>query len=100
MNAVRRFAEWLGSHGALVLSAVLIIVLAVWGFIELADDVREGETQDFDEWVVRSMRRSEDPAQPIGPAWLAEVGRDITALGGAAVIFMLTLTVAGHLVMH
>ena len=100
MNSLRQFAEWLGSHGTRVLGAVLAIVLAGWGFIELADEVREGETQDFDEWVVRSMRRSDDPAQPIGPEWLAEVGRDITALGGAAVILMLTLTVVGHLIMQ
>ena len=33
---------------------------------------------------VRAMRRADDPSQPIGPRWLPEVGRDLTALGGVA----------------
>jgi len=59
--------------------------------------VLEGDTQHFDEWAIRSLRRADDPATPIGPGWLHEVGRDATALGGMFVLTMVTLAVGGYL---
>lgn len=92
-----RLVEWLGAHELTVLAGLLIIVGGTWGFIELADEVLEGETQAFDERFVRSMRKMDDPATPIGPAWMAEIGRDLTALGGMAVLSLVTLAVLGFL---
>src|SRR5690606_9934798 len=40
-----------------------------------------------------------DLSDPLGPPWLEEVGRDITALGGNAVLILLTLAVLGYLLM-
>src|SRR5205809_297180 len=91
------WSAWLGKHSILVLGAMLIVVAGTWGFIALADEVKEGDTQHFDDWAVRSLRRADDPATPIGPKWLPEVGRDITALGGVAVLSLVTLIVAGYL---
>jgi undecaprenyl-diphosphatase len=51
----------------------------------------------FDEWAIRAMRNADDPAKPIGPAWLHEAGRDLTALGGVAVLTLITVAVAGFL---
>lgn len=67
-------------------------LLLVFGFIVLAQEVFEGETRGFDEGLLLALRTPGDPARPIGPGWLPEVMRDITALGGTAV---LTLIVAG-----
>jgi undecaprenyl-diphosphatase len=75
-------------------------MLAVWGFVELADDVMEGETQQFDEWAVRMLRQPDDPAMPLGPRWLHEMGRDITALGGIAVLTLMIGSVAGFLLLR
>jgi undecaprenyl-diphosphatase len=80
-----------------VLVAVLVAVLSMWGFIELAGEVLEGETQRFDEWVVRQLRRTDDPSIPIGPAWLVNAGKDITALGGATVLWLIVMAVVGYL---
>jgi undecaprenyl-diphosphatase len=88
---------WLGKNGIIVLGAMLIVVAGTWGFIALADEVQEGDTQRFDDWAVRSLRRADDPARPIGPRWLPEVGRDATALGGVAVLSLVTFIVAGYL---
>ena len=41
-----------------------------------------------------------DPAEPLGPPWLAEMARDITALGGVAVLTLLTLLVASFLALR
>ena len=78
-------------HGRTLL-AVLAIVLGLWGLISLTDTVREGHTQKFDMlailWFVHHP----------GPAWLADMARDITALGGVAVLSLVTLAVAGYLI--
>lgn len=80
-----------------VLAAVLAIVLGIWGFVELADEVLEGETQEFDSRVIQQLRRADDPAIPVGPAWLINVGRDITALGGIPVLSLIMVAVVGYL---
>src|SRR5207244_5217796 len=57
-------------------------------------------TQNIDELIIIALRRPENRAIPIGPPWLHEVGRDMTALGGVAVLSGLTLVVAGFLLMR
>ena len=91
--------EWLGRHEFVVLLAVLIVVAGTWGFIALADVVLEGRTQSLDESVLLALRRPNNPAMPIGPDWMAEVGRDLTAVGGVAVLLLATLAVAGFLLL-
>jgi len=92
--------EWIGRHNAGVLIALLMSILAVWAFVALAYEVVAGETLSFDEWCLRALRRADDPAKPIGPDWLSEVGRDLTALGGVVVLTLLTLTVVGFLILR
>jgi undecaprenyl-diphosphatase len=94
-----RAFDWIAGHGVVVLGVVLLIVIGTWGFIDLADDVAEGDTRTFDEWAVRALRDPNDPADPIGAPWVEEVGRDLTALGGLAVLLMVTAFVAGYLFM-
>jgi undecaprenyl-diphosphatase len=96
-NPVRWLFDWIGSHELSVNLALLVVVLAVWTFVKIADEVVEGDTMRFDDWAVRTLRRADDPSKPIGPAWLAEVGRDLTALGGVAFLSLLTLAVVGFL---
>ena len=91
---LRRVISWIGGHELPVLIALLVSCLSVWAFVRVADAVSEGGTQQFDEWAIRSMRRADDPATPIGPRWMHEIGRDLTALGGIA---NLTLTVSAVL---
>ncbi|MCY2953198.1 MAG: phosphatase PAP2 family protein [Planctomycetota bacterium] len=81
----------------LLLLAVLIIVAGTFAFIKLTDKVTEGSTQDFDNYAILALRRPDHPAIPIGPPWLPEVGRDLTALGGVAVLCLVTLAVTGFL---
>ncbi|MCS6927187.1 MAG: phosphatase PAP2 family protein [Candidatus Binatia bacterium] len=80
-----------------VLAAMLLVVASVWGFIAIADEVLEGETREFDQWVMRQLRQAEDPSVPLGPPWLIEAAREITALGGVAVLCLIVAAVAGYL---
>lgn len=93
----RAAIRWVGGREPLVLAALLIIVGGTWVFIKTAEEVLEGETRAFDEWLVKAMRRPEDLGRPIGPAWLAEAGRDVTALGGVTVLTFFTVAVGGFL---
>jgi undecaprenyl-diphosphatase len=79
------------------LVAILIVVLGVWAFLDLAYAVDSGATLSLDEKVIRSLRTPQDLNVPIGPVWLREVGRDITALGGYAFLILLVTLVAGFL---
>jgi len=98
-SLLKRFASLRSQVSLIVLVVVLVGVAGLWAFIAVADSVREGHTQKFDDWAIRSLRRANDPATPIGPPWLAEVGRDLTALGGVAVLLLVTFSVAGYLLM-
>lgn len=90
----------MGRHEFAMLAAVLVVLGGTLGFIKLADAVGEGKTLPFDEWAIQALRNPNDPADPIGPRWLEEMGRDFTALGGNAVLTLLTLAVAGFLWMR
>jgi undecaprenyl-diphosphatase len=88
------FWQWLGSRDYLVLLAVALIVGCTWGFIAVLDEVKEGGTQRFDEWAIRSLREHQ------GSGMLQEMGRDVTALGGIALLSMVTVTVTGFLLLE
>lgn len=97
LAVVRPILKWIGGHELAVLIAMFLLIVAVWGFVELADEVLEGDTATFDEWAVRALRHADDPQTPLGPSWLQEVARDITALGGVFFLTLLTLIVAAFL---
>lgn len=97
MHWLRRWIGWLGEREPLVLLSVFLVIAATWGFIELAGEVREGDTEALDKWMVRAMRQPDDPAAPIGPPWLPELARDATALGGVGWLLFFTFVVAGFL---
>ena len=75
--------------------AVAAGLLAAFGMI--ADEVSEGETLGLDKAVLMALRTPGDPADPIGPAWLEEAARDVTALGSFSVLTILVLVVVIHL---
>jgi undecaprenyl-diphosphatase len=79
---------------------ILLLVLVaggIWAFAELAGEVREGETGRVDQTLLLALRNPADPADPVGPRWAEEAARDLTALGGVAVLSLLTLAVGGYL---
>jgi undecaprenyl-diphosphatase len=77
---------------------ILLAAACAWSFIEIADEVVEGETRAVDERIILAMRTA-DPHDPIGPAWFEEAVRDLTALGSTLVLSMTVLTVVGFLLL-
>jgi len=86
-----------GSTDVAVLLSVLAILLGTCGFIAVAFGVSAGVTQNVDERLLRIPRDPADPARTLGPAWLEEVGRDLTAVGGIAALCLVTAAVSGYL---
>jgi len=87
---------WLGGHEMSVLIALACIVAGVWGFALLADEVLEGGTQAFDQKLLLAFRHS-DTREMLGSPSIQQAGRDISALGGVAVLTLLTGIAAGFL---
>jgi undecaprenyl-diphosphatase len=84
-------AEWIP------LAVLFLAALAVWAFIELADEVGEGDLQSLDRAVLQALRTPGDPTDPLGPHWVEEAMRDLTALGSLAVLTIVTGATAGYL---
>jgi undecaprenyl-diphosphatase len=90
---------WLGGHEMSVLIALACIVAGVWGFALLADEVLEGGTQAFDQKLLLAFRHS-DTREMLGSPSIQQAGRDISALGGVAVLTLLTGIAAGFLALN
>lgn len=78
------------------IAVLLGIGLPLWAFSEIADEVGEGETRGFDHSVLRALRTG-DPADPLGPRWFEGPVVDVSALGGFAVLALVTLFALGYL---
>jgi undecaprenyl-diphosphatase len=79
---------------------VIAFVFATCGyvFLEISSEVHDGETQSIDNAILRALRTPDDVQVPIGPHWLLHAAQDISALGGTAVISLITLTVLGYFI--
>jgi undecaprenyl-diphosphatase len=88
----RRELNWL----IVGLGACVLLLI----FLSLASEIAEGETQAFDIRILKALRSPDDPAKPIGPAWLEASLLDLTALGGPTVLSLVTVAVVGFLLLQ
>ncbi|MBV9076538.1 MAG: phosphatase PAP2 family protein [Methylobacteriaceae bacterium] len=70
-----------------------------WSFIEIAGAIREGDTAGIDRAILLALRNPANLADPIGPSWVEEVARDLTGLGGHAILTLATLATVTYLLM-
>ncbi|HEY7497982.1 MAG TPA: phosphatase PAP2 family protein [Vicinamibacterales bacterium] len=77
--------------------ALLVLLLA---FARLASVVVEGDTQPFDERILRALREPDDPSTPRGPSWLPGIALDVTALGSGVVIGLAVAAIGGYLLLQ
>jgi undecaprenyl-diphosphatase len=83
-----------------ILLVAVVVLAMIWVFAALANAVREGETRQFDEWVLSALRQAADKGQLKGPRWLTWGAEDITALGSPTVLGLTVLAVTGYLLLH
>ncbi|GAB2702457.1 phosphatase PAP2 family protein [Aliiglaciecola aliphaticivorans] len=72
---------------------LFIFALILWLFYELAGFAVSGGTPQIDQNIILAFRNAEDLSDPLGPKWVEEMMRDITALGGVAILTSFTLFV-------
>lgn len=97
MRSVWRRVADMWRAEAWLLAGLLAIGVLVLVFGWLAGEVMEGDTDAFDRKLLGLFRSTVDPTRPIGPAWLVEMARDVTALGSVSVVAILVLSVMGYL---
>jgi undecaprenyl-diphosphatase len=73
---------------------------AIWLFLAVTGEVQEGETNPIDKSLLMLFRVPGNPIQPIGPRWVEESARDITALGGFTVLIMISVMAIAILVIN
>ncbi len=81
--------QWLAGFG--------LLVLGLFGFASIADEVMEGETHALDLQILKALRTPNDLSDPIGPPWLEASVSDITALGGYTLLTLFLLGVTLYL---
>jgi undecaprenyl-diphosphatase len=96
----RRWWRAIGRTEARLLLLVLGAMLAIWMFLGLTGEVRETETTRFDRAVLLAFRRPGDLATPIGPVWLQESSRDVTAFGGFTALTVIVVLGVALLLAH
>src|SRR3979411_360518 len=80
-------------------ASILTIAALLLAFGLLAEEVIEGETLPFDRKLTLALREAGNPGVPIGPPWLPEAARDISALGSTIVLGIILLAVVGYLLL-
>lgn len=96
-NAVRHFVR---RTEVRLLIGCLALMVGVWAFLALTGEVREQETTPFDRAVLLSFRTPADLATPLGPRWLQESARDVTALGGFTALALISGLAIVLLILH
>ena len=88
-----------GRREVVVLAILFAVALSALAFLNLAGEVREGETQAFDESIILALRTADDLHNPIGPPWIEQSAVEITALASTPVVILMVIAVFGFLVM-
>ena len=77
---------------------LLLGFAALLGFAGVMEEVLEGESHAIDEQILLMMRDAANIQNPWGPGWLEEAMRDITGLGGTAILTLMTLGVSIYMI--
>lgn len=82
-----------------LLVAIALVSGLILAFLNIADEMIEGETEAFDQAILMLFRDPSNVDQVIGPSWVHEMVRDITALGSFSLLGLIVVAVCGYLVL-
>ena len=74
--------------------------VCAWLLLKTVPKVYKGRLEAIDNHVLRSLRRPEDLSIPIGPKWLPQAAKDITALGSGTNLTIATGILVGFLCLN
>lgn len=88
-----------GQKDFLLLLGAAMVCVCLWAFVEISEEVGEGDHTRIEEKIMKAMRQPGHPELLRGPPWLAVAARDITGLGGSAAIILITGLTTGYLLL-
>lgn len=100
---LQKLIAWLRQAGwreFVLLFSLAVLCGSLFIFAEVTDRVMDGDLHDAERTWMRSLRLPDDATTPIGPRWLRNVSLDLTALGGVAILTLMTSLVAGYLLLE
>src|SRR4030095_4361492 len=100
MARVRELLRSAGWREFVLLLSVGALLGGILIFVSISDLVLEGDLHETEVRWMKDLRSPTDLARPIGPAWLENVNREVTVLGGGVVLTLITLVVAGYLLIE
>lgn len=95
---IRRVRDFVTGEARL-LAAIALFSGLILAFLQIADEALEGEMEEFDNSILMLFRDPGNVDQVVGPSWLHEMVRDITALGSFSLLGLIVLGVCAYLVM-
>ena len=90
-HATPSLRRLLRARELVTLALLAVAAGGLWIFLEVAEATTEEDFRALDRQVLLAMREPSDPADPRGPRWVEEMGRDFTALGGVAVLTLVSI---------
>lgn len=99
MGSTRDRARIMSKPSMVLLLVSGVTVVLVCAFILVANKMLEGDLAQFDTALQMVFRTSGDLSILIGPPWVQEAARDVTALGSFAFLGILFLGTIGYLLL-
>lgn len=99
MLSLKRFLPFTGPGGLRALLAALLIASLFLSFGYISEEALEGDMDTFDHVVAMAMRMSGDAGGPVGPPWMEEIGRDVTAIGSPVALSFIIVASIGYLLL-
>ncbi len=101
----KNFAPWrifraCGWREFVLLLSAGTVTASLWLFMAITEEVHEREPHGMENRLLLALRDPNDLSRLIGPPWVESVSVDITALGGVAVLTLLTVLVLGYLLLQ
>jgi undecaprenyl-diphosphatase len=94
------FCSRVGRNEIAFLGGIMVVCLGAWLFLAVAAVVAHESFREVEEQAMRAWRNPADSADLLGPWWVEELARDISALGSAVVVIMLSLFVMSFLLLR
>ncbi len=95
-----RFMRWTGSHEFAVIAGLALVAALIAGFVKLTALARGETAVEFDTAFLLGLRTPGDTGNPVGPPWLEEAARDLTALGSTSVLALIVFGACCYLLLH
>jgi undecaprenyl-diphosphatase len=90
--------KWRAQIDLVVVIALFAVTVLLWGFLELAETVTEGNAS-FEQQLMLALREPGTLKDPIGPDWLESMWINITALGSSTIVTLFSAIILGYLAM-